>query len=129
MLFRLHESIRVFKEIVCDTPYFKNSTIILFLNKSDLFREMIKTHPLSRYIYGISEEDGKDFDTAVKFISDQFYRVLPQTMKMRAYVSFLNTSFTSHRYVTCAVNRDDCERAFQAIQAKIMRAHLRKMGL
>lgn len=34
--FRLDESLRVFKEVVCDTPYFKNSAIILFLNKSGM---------------------------------------------------------------------------------------------
>lgn len=52
----------------------------------DLFRERIKTHPLSMYIDGISEEDGRDFDKAVEFIRSKFYEVLPKTMKMRSYV-------------------------------------------
>jgi GTPase SAR1 family protein len=45
---RLQESLKLFKEI-SGSKYFTNSTFILFLNKSDLFKQKIETSPLSDY--------------------------------------------------------------------------------
>lgn len=44
---RMHEAIELFSEVVIN-KVFKNSSIVLFLNKSDLFREKIKKVELNK---------------------------------------------------------------------------------
>jgi hypothetical protein len=39
---RMHESMNLFKE-VCQEKFLKDIPIVVFLNKSDLFKEKIKT--------------------------------------------------------------------------------------
>ena len=53
---RMHESIALFDEIV-NSCWFQNSSIILFLNKSDLFQEKIKKYDLKELF-----EDYTGFD-------------------------------------------------------------------
>ena len=43
---RMKESLLLFDEI-CNSPWFRDTTFILFLNKMDLFREKIQKIPLS----------------------------------------------------------------------------------
>ena len=43
---RMKESILLFDEI-CNSPWFRDTTFLLFLNKTDLFREKIPRVPLS----------------------------------------------------------------------------------
>jgi hypothetical protein len=43
---RMHESLKLF-DSVCNSKWFVQTSIILFLNKTDLFREKITRSPLS----------------------------------------------------------------------------------
>ncbi len=43
---RLHESLKLFDSI-CNNKWFTDTSIILFLNKKDIFEEKIKKSPLS----------------------------------------------------------------------------------
>ena len=43
---RMHESMRLF-ESICNSQWFVNTSIILFLNKRDLFEEKIAKSPIS----------------------------------------------------------------------------------
>jgi len=68
---RMEESLKLFKEM-CDIQWFKNSHIILLLNKKDLFEEKIKTvNPkdfcFPNYTGGLNEEE------ASKYFTDQFF--------------------------------------------------------
>jgi len=45
---RLDESVKLFDEI-CNSRWFSETSVILFLNKSDIFREKIKKRDLSVY--------------------------------------------------------------------------------
>jgi len=66
---RLHESLDLFKSI-CSSRWFQNTSIILFLNKRDLFEEKILKHPLS---VCFPEYDGEDaYDPAKDYIKDKF---------------------------------------------------------
>ena len=42
----MHESMRLFDSI-CNNKWFTNTSIILFLNKKDLFAEKIRASPLT----------------------------------------------------------------------------------
>ena len=43
----MKESLELFKEVV-KNPLFKHTPIFVFLNKKDLFEEMIKKYPLTK---------------------------------------------------------------------------------
>lgn len=42
------ESLMVF-DLICNSPWFINTSIVLFLNKIDVFKEKIKRSPISKY--------------------------------------------------------------------------------
>lgn len=66
---RLQESINYFIK-VANSIWFKDIPIVLFLNKSDLFKKSIQRIKLQQYFpdfYG-----GTDFQKAVKFIEQKF---------------------------------------------------------
>ena len=46
-MMRMQESLALFRE-VCESPWFAETTIILLLNKQDLFREKITRVPLTK---------------------------------------------------------------------------------
>lgn len=70
---RMHESLMLFDSI-CNNKFFIDTSIILFLNKKDLFAEKIKKSPLSicfpeytgknaRWCFGVSDWSGLTLDS------------------------------------------------------------------
>lgn len=45
---RMSESLMLFQSI-CDMDWFKNTSIILFMNKTDIFKKKLKSSPLVHY--------------------------------------------------------------------------------
>lgn len=68
------ESIKLFEEVV-KNPLFKSTPMFLFLNKKDLFEEVIKTVSLKKCF---PEYTGPDFEMnpALQFIEQQFRNVI-----------------------------------------------------
>jgi len=66
---RMYESLKLFKEM-CNNQWFQDTAMIVFLNKSDLFKEKISKFPLSDTFP--EYKGGDDFDKATRFISDKF---------------------------------------------------------
>jgi len=66
---RMHESLKLFKEI-CNTKWFANTSMILFLNKKDLFGEKIKKVNLS--VCFPEYTGGCEYEPASEFIRDTF---------------------------------------------------------
>jgi len=66
---RMSESLRLFKE-VCNNKWFVSTSMILFLNKRDIFAEKIQKVDLS--VCFPQYTGGKDFEAASKFIISQF---------------------------------------------------------
>jgi signal recognition particle receptor subunit beta len=71
---RISEALTVFEEYV-NKDEFEDSAFILFLNKSDLFREKIKDINLAD-LPGYGDYKGKpnDFDDGVQYFKDKFLR-------------------------------------------------------
>lgn len=79
---RMHESIRIFSETI-NTQYFERTPIILFLNKSDLFREKIDKVPLSICFDGYKlPEDDEAYQHGLDFIRDKFVEQNKQSQKV-----------------------------------------------
>ncbi|XDV28768.1 hypothetical protein PO909_031983, partial [Leuciscus waleckii] len=107
---RMHESMKLFDSI-CNNKWFTNTSIILFLNKKDIFEEKIKKSPLS---ICFPEYTGLDtFMEAVNYIQSE-YESKNKSVEKEIY---------SH--VTCATDTDNIQFVFDAITDVIIANNLR----
>ena len=70
---RMQESMRLFMEVV-KNPVFKTTPIFIFLNKKDLFEEMIVKHPLNKCFPDYDGPVGEALP-AVKFIEKTYRNI------------------------------------------------------
>jgi len=77
---RLRDSLDLFEEM-CSSPWFKNSSFLLFLNKSDLFKTKIKQIPLTVCFRGY-QGDPHDYDQCSKYIIRRFQQIHSQHASM-----------------------------------------------
>lgn len=105
---RLVESLKLWK-VLSMSPYFKYTPFVLFLNKSDLFQEKVKTAPLIE-IFKDFAEFSQNPEIAKLDIFEQSWRyiLLQYERHFRASVLF------SH--LTCAIDTNNCKMVFQDIQ-------------
>jgi len=66
---RMKESLILFEEI-CNSHWFREIPFILFLNKTDLFKEKLRKSPLSKTFPNYT--GGDDFDNATNFIKARY---------------------------------------------------------
>ncbi|KAJ3438515.1 guanine nucleotide-binding protein g(o) subunit alpha [Anaeramoeba flamelloides] len=111
---RMRESLLLFDE-VCNSRWFTDTSIILFLNKTDLFRKKIKTTDpkvcFPEYIGGC------DFDTASEFIKDKFIS-LNKNKEKEIYPHF-----------TCATDTDNIKFVFSAVKDIILQNNIKDIGM
>ncbi|KAJ5066123.1 guanine nucleotide-binding protein g(o) subunit alpha [Anaeramoeba ignava] len=114
---RMKEALSLFREI-CTSPWFAKSSIILFLNKMDIFEEKIKKEDLT---ICFPEYSGKpnDYDEALEFIKQKFEDVsgLKGNIKRRLYIT-----------ETCAINTKNIEYVFESASDTILRNALGDHG-
>jgi tRNA U34 5-carboxymethylaminomethyl modifying GTPase MnmE/TrmE len=110
---RLHESLTLFQEI-CESPWFQETSLILFLNKRDLFAEKIKTVPLSNLF---PEYRGKTYQDAADFV--------------RRLFEAKNTSQDKQIYthLTCACDTGNIQAVFNAVKDIVIKRGLSRAGL
>jgi GTPase SAR1 family protein len=111
---RMHESLKLFKEI-CNSKWFVETNMILFLNKSDLFKDKITKVPLGVCFAGYK---GKaDYDTAIEFITDEFCKCNEQDHK------------AIYPHVTNATDTGNVRHVFDAVKDIVLRQALDSSGL
>ncbi|EJW81779.1 guanine nucleotide-binding protein alpha-6 subunit [Wuchereria bancrofti] len=81
---RMIQSYRIFKTIA-QSDYFKNSSIVLFLNKYDIFQEKIRYSSLKK----CWPEYGGDnsVEDCTKYLENQFQRCISNKQKYFAFVT------------------------------------------
>ena len=107
---RMVESLNLFHEI-CSSKWFENTSIILFLNKRDLFEDKIKVKDIrqpdpadpSRMLFD-EYAGGCDYDAGVEFIVQQY---LSQNEKK-------DGSKEIYWHVTCATDTSNISTVFNA---------------
>jgi len=104
---RMHESIMLFAEI-CNCQWFKDAALVLFLNKSDLFREKIAKIDLN--VCFPDYEGGCDFDESIRYIRRKFVS-LNQNPNKKIFV-----------HVTCATDTDMVHKVFDVVR-ETLREH------
>ena len=114
---RMHESLKLFEEI-CTSKWFATVSMVLFLNKMDLFKEKIKKVELKVCFPDYTGQN--DFDNASKYIEAQFIAVSspkggPQKL--------------TYPHITCATNTDNIRVIFQAVKNILLHNTLTETGL
>eukprot|EP01137_Pigoraptor_chileana_P032335 Opistho-2@21552 len=112
---RMHESVKLFDSI-CNSKWFLKTSIILFLNKTDLFTEKIPKVPLT---ICFPEYTGPtaDVEAAKDFIKKKFEEMNRSNQK-QIYTHF-----------TCATDTNNIKFVFAAITDIIIQNNLRDCGL
>jgi len=111
---RMVEALNLFEEI-CNSRWFRETSMILFLNKRDLFAEKIKKVPLSKYFPDYSGDNS--FEAAAEFLQEQF------ESKNR------NPDKQVYTHITCATDTGNIAAVFNAVKDIIIRKSLNEAGL
>jgi len=111
----LHEALNLFEDI-CDSRWFVKTSIILFLNKKDIFREKIKKVPLT-VCFPDYKGPANDYRAACAYIKSEF-KARNHQQEKRIYTHF-----------TCATDTSNIRRVFDIVKVIIVRTHLIEVGL
>jgi len=110
---RLEEALNLFENI-CNSRWFRDTSIILFLNKSDLFKEKIKKVPLT---VTFPEYPGDNtFEAGTTFLEQEF-------LKRNHYKKPI------YCHVTCATDTRNVGVVFNGVKDIVVREALQKAGL
>ncbi|KAI5305217.1 hypothetical protein KEM56_004976 [Ascosphaera pollenicola] len=98
---RMQEALTLFDSI-CNSRWFLKTSIILFLNKIDRFKEKLPVSPMKNYFPDY--EGGADYAAACDYILNRFVS-LNQAEQKQVYTHFTCATDTSQiRFVMAAVN-------------------------
>jgi len=111
---RMVEALNLFEDI-CNSKWFGETAMILFLNKCDLFEEKIKRVPLT---VCFPDYDGpNDYDSGTKFL-EQVFESKCQDVEKQIYT-----------HITCATDTNNVQAVFDAVKDIIIRRSLNEAGL
>lgn len=111
---RMIESLKLFDSIV-NNEWFTDTSVILFLNKKDLFEEKIPYSPLTLCFPDYSGP--MVFDAASSFVKQKYLQRNNNENK-EVYV-----------HLTCATDTQNIDFVFKAVTNTIIQANLKKSGL
>eukprot|EP00008_Paramoeba_atlantica_P006008 CAMPEP_0201483966 /NCGR_PEP_ID=MMETSP0151_2-20130828/8160_1 /ASSEMBLY_ACC=CAM_ASM_000257 /TAXON_ID=200890 /ORGANISM="Paramoeba atlantica, Strain 621/1 / CCAP 1560/9" /LENGTH=352 /DNA_ID=CAMNT_0047867369 /DNA_START=566 /DNA_END=1624 /DNA_ORIENTATION=+ len=110
---RMHDSLSLFEGIL-NSDWFRDTPIILFLNKSDLFEEKILKKDLR--IAFPEYNGGKDLEAALGFIKKKFEEKNLQSRQL-------------YMHVTCATNTENVKVVFGAVRNECLKEILSETNL
>jgi len=111
---RMQEALTLFDSI-CNSRWFVKTSIILFLNKIDLFKEKLPRSPMNKYF---PDYDGGDnYDAACDYILNRFVSLNQSDVK-QIYTHF-----------TCATDTQQIKFVMAAVNDIIIQTNLRDVGL
>jgi len=111
---RMTEALNLFDEI-CNSRWFESTSMILFLNKRDLFQVKLQKVPITVWL---PDYDGPNtYDAVVAFLTNLFIDKNKNKKK------------TVYHHVTCATDTDNIAAVFNAVKDIIIRQSLNEAGL
>lgn len=113
---RMVESLGLFGEI-SNSRWFSRTSIVLFLNKKDLFEERIKNTPITVCSH-LADYDGKqdDFKETTDFIIEKYLECVLNDKPVTVHL-------------TCATDQKNVQRVFEAVQEVVLNDSLESAGL
>jgi hypothetical protein len=112
---RMEEALNLFEEI-CNSRWFKKTSMILMLNKRDLFAEKIAKVPLT-VTFKHYKGDPHNYDQCVEFIKNQF-----ETKRQDAAKPI-------YTHICCATDKNNMRHVFNAVKDIVIRRSLQEGGL
>lgn len=112
---RMQEALTLFDSI-CNSRWFVKTSIILFLNKIDLFAEKLPRSPLGDYFPDYN--GGDDYDSACNYLLHRFVSLNQSAATKQIYAHY-----------TCATDTQQIKFVLSAIQDILLQLHLRECGL
>jgi len=111
---RMDEALTLFAEIT-NSKWFERTSIILMLNKRDLFAEKIKSVPLT--VCFPDYHGAQTYEAGIKFLTEQFeFRVRNPNKKV-------------YTHVCCATDKNNMKVVFEAVKDIVIHVSLRDGGL
>ncbi len=108
------ESLQLFDEI-SNSKWFRKTSLILFLNKRDLFSEKLVHFPLVNYFREYNGEN--TYEETLQWIQQQFESKNQEQDKQ------------IYTHVTCATDRNNIQAIFSAVCDIIVKKTLARAGL
>ena len=108
---RMEESLNIFAEIA-NNQYFSHTSILLFLNKSDLFREKLEKKPISVYFKDYTGEP-HNFEQSIEHIGNSFKKLIKEGDPNRVHI-----------HVTCATDTGNVKLVFDGVKNTILKEGL-----
>ncbi|KAG8761080.1 guanine nucleotide-binding protein subunit alpha [Serendipita sp. 396] len=112
---RMQEALTLFDSI-CNSRWFVKTSIILFLNKIDLFAEKLSYSPLGDYFPDY--RGGDNYDAACDYLLHRFVSLNQSAASKQIYAHY-----------TCATDTQQIKFVLSAIQDILLQLHLRECGL
>jgi len=112
---RMRESMKLF-ESICNNRWFTETSIILFLNKKDLFEEKIRKSPLT--ICFPEYMGANTYDETSEYIEAQFQSLNKSPKTKQIYTHF-----------TCATDTNNIQFVFDSVTDVIIKTNLKDCGL
>ncbi|KZS98646.1 heterotrimeric G protein alpha subunit B [Sistotremastrum niveocremeum HHB9708] len=112
---RMQEALTLFDSI-CNSRWFVKTSIILFLNKIDLFAEKLPNSPMGDYFPDYT--GGNDYDAACEYLLHRFVSLNQSAQSKQIYAHY-----------TCATDTQQIKFVLSAIQDILLQLHLRECGL
>jgi len=116
----LIESLTLFEEI-CNSKWLRRTSMILFLNKRDIFSDKIVKFPLSDYFAEFTY--GPDYESGIQWIREQF------ESKNNTVNDPEQQDRTIYTHITCATDKNNVQAVFNAVKDIIIRKNLTRVGL
>ncbi|KAG5460424.1 MAG: G protein alpha subunit, partial [Olpidium bornovanus] len=111
---RMQEALTLFDSI-CNSRWFVQTSMILFLNKIDRFKEKLPKSPMNKYFPDY--EGGDSYDLACEYMANRFCALNKSDVK-QIYTHF-----------TCATDTSQIKFVMDAVNDIIIQANLRNVGL
>jgi len=111
---RIMEALELFDK-TCNSKWFGNASIILFLNKRDLFEDKIKKVDLN--ICFPEYKEGCNYEPAAEFLMNKF-KAQNKQLKVKIY-----------GHITCATDTDNVKFTFNSVKKIVINSSLKKSGL
>mmetsp|Transcript_9505 Transcript_9505/g.13081 ORF Transcript_9505/g.13081 Transcript_9505/m.13081 type:complete len:312 (-) Transcript_9505:152-1087(-) len=114
---RLSEALHLFGDI-SNSRWFAGATIVLFLNKVDIYKEKFSKFPITVCPdLADFEGDTDDFEETSDFIQEKFFERIKDKAKR------------VHSHLTCACDKENVLHVFEAVKDTVLRQGLQAAGL
>jgi len=127
---RMKEALDLFKQI-CNSRWFKETAMILFLNKKDVYADYITRTPLTVCFPEFANQPGYTANLAHDEVETRNYikqRFIALNMPVKGPNGKSKKKPLFCHY-TCAIDRNQMEKIFRDVQNVIIHANLEKAAL